>query len=53
MPRTQPPWYPPPGPDLREADEDQVVRWIGGWLMDAAPEGWRRIDMTARLASSV
>lgn len=53
MSRSQPPWYPPPGPDLREADEDQVVRWIGGWLMDAAPEGWRRIDMTARVASTV
>jgi hypothetical protein len=53
MSRTQPPWYPPPGPDLREADEDQVVRWIGGWLMDAAPEGWRRIDMTVRLTAAV
>lgn len=53
MSRSQPPWYPPPGPDLREADEDQVVRWIGGWLMDAAPEGWLRIDMTARVASTV
>jgi hypothetical protein len=53
MSRSQPPWYPPPGPDLRNADEDQVVRWIGGWLMDAAPEGWRRIDMTARVASTL
>jgi hypothetical protein len=53
MPRTQPPWYPPPGPDLREAEPAQVVRWIGGWLMDAAPEGWLRIDMTVRLTTSV
>jgi hypothetical protein len=29
-----------------------VVRWIGGWLMDAAPEGWRRIDMTVRLTTA-
>lgn len=53
MARWQPPWYPEPGPDLRKADEDQVVRWIGGWLMDSAPEGWRRIDMTARAASTL
>jgi hypothetical protein len=53
MSRYQPPWYPPPGPELREADEDQVVRWIGGWLMDAAPEGWRRIDMTVWAASTL
>ncbi|WP_370968604.1 hypothetical protein [Amycolatopsis sp. cg9] len=30
-----------------------MVRWIGGWLMDAAPEGWRRIDMTVRLTAAV
>ncbi|NBH11632.1 hypothetical protein [Amycolatopsis sp. SID8362] len=30
-----------------------MVRWIGGWLMDAAPEGWRRIDLTARLTVAV
>lgn len=53
MPRTNLPWYPPPGPDLRDADEDQVVRWIGGWLMEAAPEGWLRIDMTVRVASTI
>jgi hypothetical protein len=53
MPRTQPPWYPPPGPDLRDAEPEQVVRWIAGWLMEAAPEGWLRIDMTVRLTTSV
>jgi hypothetical protein len=53
MSRTEPPWYPEPGPDLRAADEDQVVRWIGSWLMKAAPEGWQRIDMTVRLASTL
>lgn len=53
MARSQYPWYPPPGPDLRAADEDQVVRWIGGWLMDAAAEGWLRIDMTVRLTSII
>ena len=53
MSRSQPPSCPRSGPELREADEDQVVRWIGGWLMDAAPEGWRRIDLTVRLTTSV
>ena len=51
MSRTHATWYPPPGPDLRDADEDQVVRWIGATLMRTAPAGWRRIDMTVRLTS--
>jgi hypothetical protein len=53
MPRTEALWYSEPSPALREADEDQVVRWIGGWLMDAAPEGWRQVDLTVRLTSMV
>jgi hypothetical protein len=53
MPRTTAIWYPEPSPALRKADEDQVVRWIGGWLMDAAPAGWLRIDLTVRLTSNV
>src|SRR5690349_19202795 len=53
MPRTAAIWYPEPSHALRDADEDQVVRWIGGWLMDAGPEGWRRIDLTVRLTSMV
>jgi hypothetical protein len=53
MPRTNSIWYPEPSHALRDANEDQVVRWIGGWLMDAAPDGWRRVDLTVRLTSMV
>lgn len=53
MPRTAAIWYPEPSHALRDADEDQVVRWIGEWLMDVGPEGWRRLDLTVRLTSMV
>lgn len=53
MSRTQVSSYPPPEPQVSEADEDQVVRWVGARLMGAAPQGWRRLDLVVRATSTV
>jgi hypothetical protein len=40
-------------PQARQQRYDELLQLIGGALLGAAPQGWRRIDLIARIAEGV
>lgn len=43
----------PSGPPTSEQRHDELLQHIGGMLLDAAPEGFRRIDLLVRMTVAV
>ena len=40
-------------PQARQQRYDELLQLIGGALIGAAPQGWRRIDLLGRIAEGV